>query len=50
MYESGELAICKYCKSFIEGKCTDCFEPGVLYPCINFLERKNEDRRNDDRH
>ena len=41
------ISLCEKCKSCVDGKCTDCFEPGVLYGCINFLERENEDRRHD---
>ena len=43
------ISLCAECKSCVAGKCTDCFEPGVLYGCINFLEKKNEDRRNDNK-
>lgn len=39
-----ELLLCHYCKSFVDGKCTDCFEPGICFACINYLEKNNEDR------
>lgn len=45
MYESGKLAICKYCKSYENGKCKDYFEQGVTYPCINYLRQDDEDKR-----
>ena len=49
MYETGKLAICRYCKSYQAGKCKDTFEPGVLYPCINYLRRENADRQPDNK-
>ena len=42
---SGKLLICGYCQSYKDGKCTDIFENGVRYPCVNYVERKNADRR-----
>lgn len=44
-----DLTLCKKCKSCVEGKCTDCFEPGVKYACVNYLENENEDRRHDNK-
>lgn len=44
-----KLTLCKKCKSCIDGKCTDCFEPGVKYACVNYLEKNNEDRRHDNK-
>lgn len=45
----GELVVtlCKDCKSCVNGKCTDVFEPGVLYACINYLEKEDADKRDD---
>ena len=40
-----EVTLCKKCKSYQDGKCTDCFEPGVKYACINYLEKDNEDKQ-----
>ena len=44
-----EITLCEKCKSCKDGKCTDCFEPGVKYACINYLEKDDEHRRNDNR-
>lgn len=44
-----DLTLCRKCKSCVEGKCTDCFEPGVKYACVNYLENENEDRRHDNK-
>lgn len=41
------VTLCKKCKSCVDGKCTDCFEPGVKYACVNYLETDNADKRND---
>lgn len=45
-----ELALCEKCKSCKDGKCTDCFEPGIKFACINYnyLEKEDADRRKDD--
>ena len=43
---AGTFTICEKCKSCKDGKCQDYFEPGVKYPCVNYLEKDNEDRRN----
>ena len=43
-----DLTLCKKCKSYVEGKCADYFEPGVNYPCVNFMENKDADKRRDD--
>lgn len=42
-----DLTLCASCKSCVEGKCSDYFEPGVKCACINFLEKDNEDRQHD---
>lgn len=42
-----ELSLCEHCKSCVDGKCTDCFEPGVCYACVNYLEKDDADKRND---
>jgi hypothetical protein len=42
------LTLCKDCKSYVGCKCQDYFEPGVLYPCVNFIkEQSDEHSRND---
>ena len=46
----GKLLICRYCKSYVNGKCHDYLDYGVKYPCVNYIERKataHDDRRND---
>ena len=43
--EEKELTLCKNCKSYKDGKCTDCFEVGVRYACINYI--KSEENKND---
>lgn len=48
MEYAGTLAVCKVCKSYREGKCTDCFEPGVKYACVNLIKETNNDSRRDD--
>lgn len=40
-----ELKLCEKCKSYKDGNCSDCFEPGVKYACINYLEKDNVDRQ-----
>lgn len=42
-----ETSLCEKCQSCKDGKCTDCFEPGVLYACVNFLEVKSDEDRPD---
>ena len=43
-----DLSLCRKCKSCIDSKCTDYFEPGVKYVCVNFLEKDDANRQFDD--
>lgn len=38
------LTLCKKCKSFVNNKCKDYFEPGVVCACVNYLEKSDADR------
>lgn len=50
MEYAGTLAVCKVCQSYRDGKCTDCFEPGVKYACVNLVKEPSDgSRRNDNR-
>lgn len=44
------ITLCKKCKSFKNGECTDEFEPGIRCACINYLEvSSNANRQLDNR-
>ena len=42
------LSLCKNCQSCVNNTCTDCYEPGILFACINYLEADHAGRKHTD--